>query len=297
MNKNRHVSPFLRNNSEDAEYEAKKLLASIEWDRTIPVDLIEICEYSDIDVVFSPFAEDRGPAWSEISDIGFKIYLNTVGEDNPSTFSNQDVSRRRQRFSLAHEIAHCTYKSHSDNELQTDLRQENNPYARRFKKFMEADANLFASYLLMPRDVFQEHVRNIGWNSIPKLALELSRRFDVSLQASILHIARLANHSCLSVLYDNNGNYKNVCSYSTYFADIGLYFDTDQPLPNGSAARTLMRSRDKTEHIKKHRDASVWFNHLPHRRVEEYEVDEVALSLGKYGIAVFLEVDRKDYGY
>src|SRR5436190_8287024 len=101
----------------------------------------------------------------------------------------------RQRFTIAHELAHLTLHPgravHVDRNVRVNFRDAESGKASRWE---EIEANAFAAELLMPRSMVQRAVRNAVDRKINRedqLIAELSKIFDVSRQAMELRLVNL----------------------------------------------------------------------------------------------------------
>jgi Zn-dependent peptidase ImmA (M78 family) len=195
----KYSNPCFENTNEDPEYEAGKVLAEISWDGILPIDVLTICEMYGLECLFDadPSMQEEGTTKFR-GDGDFYIFINTHNTDCIHGFSNNQTKRRRQRFTLAHELAHCIYKSHVNLQLQQNLSDKNNPHSKTYTKIREDQANQFAAYLLVPKKAFQKFSRQVGWNNIAQLIQQTSDEFDVSLEVAAQQIARLANYSCIT---------------------------------------------------------------------------------------------------
>ena len=134
----------------------------------IPIDIVSIAKniginlgsinFTDLEksTIFKPFVEERGHILGAVFINGEDVqivYDNRFYEDTESgklsNVDKKDKLLKRQRFTIAHEIAHCCLhmkesdKSHI--EYRTD--QNNDDMVR------EREANIFAGELLIPRTV------------------------------------------------------------------------------------------------------------------------------------------------
>ena len=122
-----HFNPYFENTNEDSEYEANKVLAEIDWNGDIPIDPLGICEMYGIECIFAEDPSMREEGTTKFCGEGdFYIFINTYGKDCIDGFSEDQTIRRRQRFTLAHELAHCTFKSHTNLQLQKNLSNKKN---------------------------------------------------------------------------------------------------------------------------------------------------------------------------
>lgn len=106
--------------------------------------------------------------------------------DNGRTvvFLNERDSGGRQRFSWAHELGHIVM---ADQMVpQVSCRQ-----GKMIDKNLERSCDVIATELLMPREVFHQVAERIGWTL--NAVRELSRRFQVTVQAAALRLLELSN--------------------------------------------------------------------------------------------------------
>jgi Zn-dependent peptidase ImmA (M78 family) len=104
---------------------------------------------------------------------------------------NTRTSRRRRRFTIAHELGHMLLHEGElivDHAIRVNFRDDVSAMATVPE---EMEANTFAAELLMPRDLIREHVQGYrpetsnasGQLSRDELITQLAREFDVSTEA------------------------------------------------------------------------------------------------------------------
>lgn len=292
-----HRNPFFEKVDEDPEYEVGKVLKEIGWDGlSLPIDLIEICDMYGFAYQFTPCPEMEEKATVEFYGQGdFKIIINTYDTDKSDDFSENAVCRRRQRFSLAHEIGHCIYASHTDVALQQNLQNPSNPHSKSYIKRRENQANQFAAHLLIPRKAFDIRSRKFGWDDIDQLIQFISETFDVSYQVALQQTAVLADFPCLALLFKRNGSLLRMPSFSPDFKETKLFYPKWQNAPEKTGAKKLLGDSIAKDSVRKrYRDASDWFPNLPEWKTEKYEIIEISIPLGKYGVGTFLEINELD---
>lgn len=129
-------------------------------------NLTKILEDKGIVIIPCNFFTDKIDGRSMVTDSGtFIIFINT------------NLSGDRQRFTLAHELAHLILHLYSVPTQEVDTEQE---------------ANLFADEFLMPGDEIKEHLKGKKL-TIPILA-DLKRYWKVSMQA-ILYWSIVLGHT------------------------------------------------------------------------------------------------------
>ncbi len=146
---------------------AEDLLRMTNQERSIPVNLKKILEKFNI----SAISMDFEPMEKSSSDPNRKILGAIVCDDDKAAIfynCNDEVNGHRYRFTIAHELAHCTVSkacNHIDFRLDPLLLDEK-----------EIAANTFAGELLIPEGSLYE---TIGKLILPSIAV-LSDIFEVS---------------------------------------------------------------------------------------------------------------------
>jgi hypothetical protein len=130
-----------------------------------PTDIIGLANSLGLAVITLDLGDDAGEIVRDIRRGGFSGYSIRVNQNDP---------RVRQRFTIAHEIAH--FLRHRD-RVQNRLRDDR-MYRSGHGTTAENEANALAADLLMPRRVIGR-LRKSGINDARELAL----KFDVSLDA------------------------------------------------------------------------------------------------------------------
>ncbi|WP_418180752.1 ImmA/IrrE family metallo-endopeptidase [Aliarcobacter lanthieri] len=170
----------------------------------IPVEIDVLAEKLNIKVNY----ENLG------NDISGKISYNPKLFDNDTDdvviSINNSENELRQRFSLAHEIAHYIYDiDFSDNRVEI---KDSNIFLRsEIVNPIEIRANKYAEKLLMPKKLFEEELLKIAKNLFPELPTnklgteriyeivkKLSKNFQVSIPAVIMRLYSLKRISSLT---------------------------------------------------------------------------------------------------
>jgi predicted transcriptional regulator len=114
---------------------------------------------------------------------------------------NQDHSKQRQRFTIAHEIGHTFFFELPEyqNKSQFRLRDENLGIAGR-PSSEEYLCNYAASELLMPYRQFSTLIRESGPSSAG--LIRMARSFDVSLQACARRTVQVLPFNLVIVLWE-----------------------------------------------------------------------------------------------
>ena len=116
-----------------------------------------------------------------------------IDADGGTIACNALHPRVRQRFTIAHEIGHFVLHR-SDDELFIDtgyvvLKRQK---AARGADLREIEANQFATALLMPRDLLEHQIAQLGFDLVDEKELDaIARLFEVSRAAMTYRIAQL----------------------------------------------------------------------------------------------------------
>lgn len=179
----------------------------------------------------------------------------------------------RIRFTMAHELGHyILHRQHGNNFecSEADLLQWES-----VEKRQEAEADVFASYLLMPIDDFR---RSIGSDSVDLHILDgCARRYGVSLTAAILKWLEFTEQRAVLVM--STEGYMLWARSSQSALRSGAYFRTRNatvPIPTGSLAassESVIREKQGIELA-----ARIWFPREP----EEMSLREFKIVSDRY---------------
>jgi Zn-dependent peptidase ImmA (M78 family) len=154
-------------------------------DISLPIKVEDIARFLGIRVVPYPLENDLSG-------------LLVIEENGAVIGYNQNESRARRRFTVAHELGHYilhkegkTHTVFADNSFKVLFRSqaehEDSAIAR-----MEFEANTFAAALLMPVPMLQKEIEDIEFDLGDEGAIkELSRRFEVSSTAMYYRLLNL----------------------------------------------------------------------------------------------------------
>lgn len=165
----------------DATYaEQAEILITRAGIESLPVDLAVVSRYLNVLVEDSPLEE------------GLDGCLITDGQIGGILISTLVQNAKRRRFTWAHELGH--YVLHKHVRLWKDhARDVGSPFAQE----AEADANAFASGLLMPRSLLQNDISS----KEPSFAIVdmITKACDVSFVAAALRLVKVSDWPCALV--------------------------------------------------------------------------------------------------
>lgn len=294
--KDDHVmNPYFAPITEMPRKEALTLLKRSKQDGNLPVNLQEICDYELLPLRFLDIQEKNTGARLVQTKGEWFIEVDNEGSADRN-FSADKIVRRRQRFSVAHELGHYAMKSHCEHELQGALLSGHNPHASSYARQRESQANEFATELLLPYTELKPVLKGIDFKDDLFTSVEqLADRFDASMTATLKRVASILDIPVVAIHFAPDGKSHQVPSYSVDYKQAGFYFPRDGAIPTGSYAATLFEGKTPaTRGRKSYRDCRVWF---PERRRDDYRTVEWALNLGpRFGILVFLElIENESY--
>lgn len=285
-------NPYFSAGTEHPRSEALKLLRKSGNLEKLPVNLKALCDHECIPLRFvhirdvntaARFVQTKGEWFFEVDNEG-------TGEQD---FSTDSVKRRRQRFSLAHELGHYKFKSHCDISLQGSLLSGHNPHSQGYLLQKEAQANEFATELLLPFPALKPLLKGLDFqNDFFQSVENIADTFEASMTATVKRISAVLDIEVIAIHFAPDGRSHQLPSYSPAFKNAGFYFPRDGAIPSDSyAARMFDGKTDAMKGRKAYLDTQLWF---PSKRYGGWKTIEWVMNLGQYGILVFLELIETD---
>lgn len=156
-----------------------------------PIDIFPLAkQYAKIDLMFIPYDVD-----------GISLSLKVSGR-TPHIILNDRYSSRRIRFTLAHELGHVLIPWHTGSIVDKTLIPKEDKLDEYW--YLEAEANRFASELLMPNTWVKSVIEKQNHN-ICKITKEIVKKADVSSPAATIKIKDSINSGYVfAALTDKN---------------------------------------------------------------------------------------------
>lgn len=153
-------------------------------------------------------------------------------------FYNGSARAERQRFTIAHELGH--FVLHRDRQADFNCDKRSVYSGSETMAVIEREANVFASNLLMPGDVFGKCIN--GSNVDLHLLSGLAKQFDVSFEALCIRFIQHTSQRAILVCWDNGYLDYESRSRSAVMtrARVRRTDDPQEPLPNTVAADTSL---------------------------------------------------------
>ena len=148
--------------------DAVELRKKLGFNTTAPLDLLNVVleEFPNITIIFHPISENTSGI--------------CINKDNIQIICiNSDMNLSRRRFTLAHELYHLLIEK----SFKLFVCNDNN------KSDSEKEANIFASFLLMPDEALKIYIKK---NNITKLNLDniinLEQYFQIGHRAMLIRL-------------------------------------------------------------------------------------------------------------
>lgn len=152
------------------------LLIKKSQENSTKVNIISLCNNFGIKVYDANMESNMSGAILKEND-EYKIYINRYESQN------------RQRFTIAHELAHFLLHKEKIGDNLTDRKGTNGMmYRSNLSDIYERQANILASEILMPITLIRKYIDN-GVNTYS----ELSRKLEVSEEALRIRLDNLHN--------------------------------------------------------------------------------------------------------
>lgn len=201
-------------------------------DATSPINIISIvASIPELTVVYYPFSDN-------ISGMCVR------GNKNCVIAINSNMSLGRQRFTIAHEMYHYFY----DTDLTLTICSKDGE----FRNQKEKDADMFASYLLMPPTALNEKISSLKTQSGKldlKCILAIEQYFQVSRQALLFRLIQLNEFSNEEI----EGFKTNIRSSAKQY---GYNDDLYRPTPEAKKHNTLGKYVNMANDILEHNEIS-----------------------------------------
>lgn len=292
------VNPYFLNLSENPRKAALQILTDADID-TVPVDLAKLAAMQDWQIIFEDFddPEDkyRDGRFEIDGNKQISIFLNTDRFATKGVFSSDPGECLRQRFTFAHEIGHAHLKSHKDKKLQDALAPEVNPHGKKYSYEREAQANEFASELLMPQWHLEKQLKTFNWDKFFDGIDELMYVYDISMLACATRVAKMAPTAAMLLHFNSAGKLANTPACSRDHADTKFFFPYGERIPQRTLADDLANKPEFEGWCRRQSDCTTWFPTA--RLARNYSVVEQAKRVGRFGFLVFLAFEENEQEY
>jgi Zn-dependent peptidase ImmA (M78 family) len=171
-------------------------------------------------------------------------------EDGYVAVINASTTRRKQRFSVAHEIGHV--EMYNVTNLSEAIGHSVDRRSGPGGSEVERLCDLFATELLMPRDAWQKKLIDGGISL--RFLYHLSDLYDVSFPAAAARIAEANIWKCTVILWDrpDRGEDRKQLQPCRIYSNMGMDSYQLEPLPSEVGFLTAgspFRSHRETKHV------------------------------------------------
>lgn len=164
-----------------ANEKATELLRAHRIDAPI-VNVEHIARAQGLEIKYHPYSGEDSMAGMLVRHPGKKPLIGVNAEDPP----------QRQRFTIAHELGH--FILHND-EVHVDAYvQFRDRLSTTAEQVAEVEANQFAANLLMPASFLRRDISNMDVIDLDDATATLAKRYDVSVAAMALRLAKLLRY-------------------------------------------------------------------------------------------------------
>ncbi len=201
----------------------------------------------------------------------FHIYCNLRG------LEERDAPRAR--FTLAHELGHFFIDEHRQALLSGRVPAHKSICEYRSDRLVEAEADAFASSLLMPWSRFRPAAAK-GKRGL-YVVLELASIFRTSLTATALRYVRADLFPCVLVMWGADGYAWKSISRSAYVAGLRKTIESMDRLPRDSPTSRVLKGA--TGVLEAGTTKSAWFPFVSESSELNPIYREQAITLGRFG--------------
>jgi len=147
------------------------------YDKKGAIDIVSLADTLGIKI----YGTDKGNSYIKEKDNCFSIYVNT------------SHTKERQRFSIAHEMAHFIY--HKNDIIRNDRIDREDVCS--LSSFEENKADELAAELLMPKEIVAKYIKEhfmVEGNSCitEKIVLTFAKHFCVSTMSALVRLRKLS---------------------------------------------------------------------------------------------------------
>ncbi|HRK30173.1 MAG TPA: ImmA/IrrE family metallo-endopeptidase [Tepidisphaeraceae bacterium] len=243
--------------NDEIERVVDDVLESLNLQTSLPIDPLHIAQEEEIALL---------PGRYDNCFDGRIEYRRTDGQGDFYLFYAQEEppfrTAGRVRFSIAHELGHFYLPPHREYLLSGQWHSSTSDFTS--KKEREREADRFAAYLLMPRDLFQDEVSacsggNCTLDDLSRLARDA---FETSLTSTIIRYIELDFEPCCMVISEGGKVVTSLASEALRTRGMG-WIERGGKVPTQSVtARSLTAGKLSAENPKAGGsvDSSVWFN-------------------------------------
>lgn len=200
--------------------------------------------------------------------------------------TKEGLPRKRQRFTIGHELGHFLIPTHGHQRLCTRRDLEENSRATNYQR-QETEANRFSAGLLMPKPLFVKDIDALGSADVAHVR-ELSNRYDVSMEAVANRYLDFTAENCAFIF-----SRENIARYARTCRDFPkLAIEKGGTLPQNSLTRRVNVvgvPSNWAEH-----DGNIWLETTWGKRLPTVLEQAIAQSNGFKVTLLFIDRNEQD---
>ena len=256
-------------------------VAGLYWHPQQGLVLDNIFEQNDILVCYGDFGQ-AFDGLLEHRDGGFYVYCN----ENKTN----DLDSPRLRFTLGHELGHYYIDEHRNALINGDVPPHPSWVHFESDNGAEREADLFASYLLMPRNKFKKKARKVetGLEGVK----ELAREFNTSITCTALRYLDDVLTEGLVLFWRNQRLLWKRASYEWWSSGYHRGLVNIADLVSGSPTQIVLSGSHAGEVIRKATTKAAWYKYVCHTHLDNSLLTEECIDLGKYGALTLIYPDH-----
>jgi hypothetical protein len=188
-------------------------------------------------------------------------------------------SRRRIRFSIAHELGHYFIEQHR--ELLVAGKSHNSTPGFICENALEVEADEFAAALLLPGDYLQQRLRRRSFMTLGEI-LKMGEDWQCSARSAAIRYVRYTGEACAMVISQRGKLTRYIPSDEA--GAVGYRYTGIRVVPDASAAHRCSEDGSKKGIEETHSTTKRWFPLLR----EEHDLHEESFRLGETGYVLTL---------
>lgn len=209
----------------------------------------------------------------------FFVHCNLDRDNSPES--------PRGRFTLGHELGHFFIDEHRNSLASGKVKPHGSFVDKAVSDLeVEREANLFASYLLMPATRFARSVNRlpVGLGAVEKVA----QVFDVSLTCAAIRFVSQDVFPCAIIKWSDEGFAWKWCSKTFWELGFRKSIEDFGKIPEDSATGECHLKAVPKSHSTS--TASFWFPWISPGISKDLLLREEAISLGRFGVLTILSL-------
>lgn len=206
----------------------------------------------------------------------------------------ESITSARARFTLGHELGHLLIDEHRTAMMSGKVPSRHLSFADAFQPQLrvEAEADLFASNLLMPAGRVEKVIPFVGWTRTFKQIGQLQDTFNVSFQSAALKVINTAEDAFCACVMWRKGK-KPWYQVSKGFQKGGyLHIRLEQQdLPQECATALCLSEQGEPMEFAPRSNittAATWFFRVRGGSRDDIQLRETSVRLGNHGVFTFL---------